>query len=51
MLFVLDTVSELIQDLGSRVRKPRIDGRLRILGGCAPGDVHDQGRLMVLGLP
>ena len=28
--------------------KPRIEARLRILGVCAPGDIHDLGLLMVL---
>jgi hypothetical protein len=37
MLFVLDTVRELIQDLGSRLMKPRIEARLRILAGV-PGE-------------
>jgi predicted PurR-regulated permease PerM/methylmalonyl-CoA mutase cobalamin-binding subunit len=48
--FILDTVRELVQDLGNRFVKPRTVGRLRILGMCAPGDVHDLGLLMILEL-
>ncbi len=48
--FVLDTVRDLIPDLGNRFIKPRIEGRLRILGVGAPGDAHDLGLLMILEL-
>jgi predicted PurR-regulated permease PerM len=48
--FVIDTVRELIPHLGDRFMKPRMEGRLRILGVCAPGEVHDLGLLMVLQL-
>jgi hypothetical protein len=48
--FILDTIRELVQDLGNRFVKPRTAGRLRILGMSAPGDVHDLGLLMILEL-
>jgi len=40
----------LVKDLGSRLIKPRTTRRLRILGLCAPGEVHDLGLLMLLEL-
>jgi hypothetical protein len=38
--FVIETIRELIEDLGSRYVKPRKPDRLRVLGVCAPGEVH-----------
>jgi B12 binding domain len=40
----------LLRDLGNRFIKPRVTGRLRILGVCAPGEIHDLGLLMLLEL-
>ena len=48
--FILKTIRELIKDLGNRFVRPRIPGRLRVLGLCAPGEVHDLGLLMILEL-
>ena len=48
--FVLDTIRDLIHDLGNRFIKPRTEGTLRILGLGTPGDVHDLGLLMILEL-
>jgi len=48
--FILKTIRELIKDLGNRFVRPRTPGRLRILGLCAPGEVHDLGLLMLLEL-
>jgi predicted PurR-regulated permease PerM/methanogenic corrinoid protein MtbC1 len=50
LLFILETTRELIKDLGKRFISPRISGRLRVLGLCAPGEVHDLGLLMMLEL-
>jgi hypothetical protein len=40
----------LVSELGGRFGKPRAAPRLRILGICAPGDVHSIGLLMLLEL-
>ncbi len=48
--FIIDTTRELVSELGSRFNKPRTAPRLRILGICAPGDVHSLGLLMLLEL-
>jgi len=48
--FIIDTTRELVSELGSRFAKPRTTPRLRILGICAPGDVHSLGLLMLLEL-
>src|SRR5713101_7259883 len=48
--FIIDTTRELVSELGSRFAKPRATPRLRILGICAPGDVHSLGLLMLLEL-
>jgi predicted PurR-regulated permease PerM/methanogenic corrinoid protein MtbC1 len=49
-LFVVDTIRELIKDLGNRFVRPRIRNRIRILGVCAPGEVHNIGLQIVLEL-
>jgi|SRR5579863_84619 len=49
-LFILETIRELIGDLGKRFRRPPARERIRILGVCAPGEVHNLGLLMVLEL-
>lgn len=48
--FIIDTTRELVSELGSRFTKPRTAPRLRILGICAPGEVHSLGLLMLLEL-
>ncbi len=48
--FILKIIRELIKDLGNRFIRPRTRGRLRVLGLCAPGEVHDLGLLMLLEL-
>jgi methanogenic corrinoid protein MtbC1 len=45
-----DTTVDLVKELGDRFSKPRTAGRLRILGACAPGEVHRLGLLMLLEL-
>jgi predicted PurR-regulated permease PerM len=49
-LFVHDTICELIKDLGDRFVRPRTPERIRKLGVCAPGEVHNLGLQMVLEL-
>ena len=48
--FVVEITRGLVKDLGSRFIKPRTTPRLRVLGLCAPGEVHDLGLLMLLEL-
>jgi predicted PurR-regulated permease PerM len=48
--FVIEITRGLVKDLGSRFIKPRTTPRLRILGICAPGEIHDLGLLMLLEL-
>jgi len=48
--FIIETTRRLVTDLGSRFIRPRTTPRLRILGVCAPGEVHDLGLLMLLEL-
>ena len=48
--FIVDITRALVKDLGNRFIKPRTTPRLRILGICAPGEVHDLGLLMLLEL-
>ncbi len=48
--FLVEVTRSLIKDLGNRFIKPRTKPRLRILGICAPGEVHDLGLLMLLEL-
>jgi predicted PurR-regulated permease PerM/methylmalonyl-CoA mutase cobalamin-binding subunit len=47
---VFDTTIALVKELGDRFNKPRLRGRLRILGIAAPGEVHSLGLLMLLEL-
>ncbi|MBF6571380.1 MAG: AI-2E family transporter [Candidatus Binataceae bacterium] len=47
---VNDTTVALVNELGVRFSKPRAAGRLRILGACAPGEVHRLGLQMLLEL-
>jgi predicted PurR-regulated permease PerM len=46
--FILDTTRKLIVDLGARFEKPRQTRWLRIVGLCAPGELHSLGLLMLL---
>jgi methanogenic corrinoid protein MtbC1 len=48
--FIVEITRALVKDLGHRFIKPRTTPRLRILGVCAPGEVHDLGLLMLLEL-
>jgi hypothetical protein len=47
---IVEITRGLIKDLGNRFIKPRTKARLRILGICAPGEVHDLGLLILLEL-
>jgi predicted PurR-regulated permease PerM/methanogenic corrinoid protein MtbC1 len=48
--FIIETTSDLVSELGNRFTKPRSAPHLRILGICAPGDVHSLGLLILLEL-
>ena len=48
--FIVQTTLDLVKELGNRFIKPRTRPRLRILGICAPGEVHNLGLLMLLEL-
>jgi predicted PurR-regulated permease PerM/methanogenic corrinoid protein MtbC1 len=48
--FIVDTTREIIAEAGNRLSKPRLAPRLRILGMCAPGEMHSLGLLMLLEL-
>ncbi len=48
--FIVEITRGLVKDLGNRFIKPRTTPRLRILGICAPGEVHDLGLMMLLEL-
>ncbi len=48
--FIVDTTRELIVELGNRYSKPRIRGRLRVLGVCAPSESHSIGLQILLEL-
>ena len=47
---IVETTRDLIKQLGSRFTRPRTKPKLRILGICAPGEVHNLGLLMLLEL-
>jgi len=47
---LIETTAALVSELGGRFRKPRMKGRLRIIGLCAPGETHRLGLQMVLEL-
>ena len=47
---IVETTRDLVMELGNRFIKPRTKPRLRILGMCAPGEVHNLGLLMLLEL-
>jgi predicted PurR-regulated permease PerM/methanogenic corrinoid protein MtbC1 len=48
--FIIDTTREIIAELGNGLSIPHMAPRLRILGACAPGEVHSLGLLMLLEL-
>ena len=48
--FLIETIRELVVDLGRRYVRPRTPAGLRVLGVCPPGEVHSLGLLMVLQL-
>jgi len=47
---IVETTRDLVKELGNRFIKPPSKPKLRILGICAPGEVHDLGLLMLLEL-
>jgi len=47
---VLETTVALVKELGDRFNKPRVRGRLRIVGIAPPGEVHNLGLVMLLEL-
>jgi predicted PurR-regulated permease PerM/methanogenic corrinoid protein MtbC1 len=47
---IFDTTVTLVKELGDRFNKPRMRGRLRIVGIAPPGEVHSLGLLMLLEL-
>jgi predicted PurR-regulated permease PerM/methanogenic corrinoid protein MtbC1 len=47
---IVETTRDLIKELGNRFNRPRTRPRLRVLGICAPGEVHDLGLLVLLEL-
>ncbi|MDO8434488.1 MAG: AI-2E family transporter [Candidatus Binatus sp.] len=48
--FIVDTTRELIVELGNRYAKPRMRGRVRMLGICAPSESHSMGLHILLEL-
>jgi hypothetical protein len=48
--FIVETTWDLVKELGGRFIKPPTKWRLRVLGICAPGEVHSLGLLMLLEL-
>jgi methylmalonyl-CoA mutase cobalamin-binding subunit len=48
--FIVDTTRELVVELGNRYSKPRMRGRIRVLGVCAPGETHSIGLHIMLEL-
>ncbi|MGH7987678.1 MAG: AI-2E family transporter [Candidatus Binataceae bacterium] len=46
--FIIDATRDLILELGDRFEKPQGPPRLRVLGACAPGEMHSIGLLMLL---
>jgi predicted PurR-regulated permease PerM len=48
--FIAETTRDAVTELGARFIKPPTTWRLRVLGICAPGEVHDLGLLMLLEL-
>lgn len=50
LTYIVETTRDLIKELGARFIKPPTTWRLRVLGICAPGEVHSLGLLMLLEL-
>ena len=48
--FIVDTTDDLIDELGGRFKRPLLIPPLRVLGVCAPGEVHTLGLKIVLEL-
>jgi predicted PurR-regulated permease PerM/methylmalonyl-CoA mutase cobalamin-binding subunit len=48
--FIVDTTDELIGELGSRFIRPLLTPRIRLLGICAPGEIHTLGLKILLEL-
>ena len=48
--YIVETTVELVKELGSRFIRLPTTWRLRVLGICAPGEVHSLGLLMLLEL-
>ena len=47
---IFETTIALVKELGDRFNKPRVRGRLRIVGVTPPGEVHSLGLQMLLEL-
>jgi predicted PurR-regulated permease PerM/methanogenic corrinoid protein MtbC1 len=47
---IVETTQDLVGELGNRFVKTRAKPKLRILGVCAPGEVHNLGLMMLLEL-
>jgi len=50
LTYIVETTGDLIKELGGRFIKLPTIWRLRVLGVCAPGEVHSLGLLMLLEL-
>jgi predicted PurR-regulated permease PerM/methylmalonyl-CoA mutase cobalamin-binding subunit len=48
--FIVDTTDKLIDELGGRFKRPLLIPPLRVLGVCAPGEVHTLGLKILLEL-
>jgi predicted PurR-regulated permease PerM/methanogenic corrinoid protein MtbC1 len=48
--FIVDTTDELIGELGNRFKRPLLTPPLRVLGICAPGELHSLGLKILLEL-
>jgi MerR family transcriptional regulator, light-induced transcriptional regulator len=48
--FIVDTTDKLIDELGSRFKRPLLIPPVRVLGLCAPGEVHTLGLKILLEL-
>jgi predicted PurR-regulated permease PerM/methylmalonyl-CoA mutase cobalamin-binding subunit len=48
--FIIDSTSGLVTNLGNRFHESRASFKVRVLGVCAPTEVHNLGLLMILEL-
>jgi len=48
--FIVNTTDELIGELGNRFNRPLLTPRIRVLGVCAPGEIHTLGLKILLEL-